>query len=408
MPLKQGSSQATISENISELIKSGHPQEQAEAIALSESRKTKDNAESCREYDVNGWPEIKNNPLSREGIFPYSGETVGGEAGRIYSVYRPEEELSNPETIKSFKLLPFVDDHPAVLLGDSDAGLTPAEKKGIEGIIGEDVYYKDGILYGNIKILSESLADLIESGKKQLSVGYRCVYKIVSGVWNGIPYDAVQRNIRGNHLALVDQGRMGKEVAVLDHSIYTFDSIEITKELKMTEEVKKEEEKKGMDAQEERFAKALDWIEGKMAKDAAEEAEKEKAAEKAEEKGMDDDKETEKEEKKEGMDAAYAMDAAAINKLEKSFLINATKRNSLAERLSHDVGTFDSSDMTLNEVAKYGADKLGLTCAAGAEVIALDAYYHNRPVDKVAFANDSAGAAQEKGVFTEFLKTKGE
>lgn len=176
----------------------------------------------------------------------------------------------------------------------------------------------------------------------------------------------------------------------------------------MTEEVKKEEEKKGMDAQEERFAKALDWIEGKMAKDAAEEAEKEKAAEKAEEKGMDDDKETEKEEKKEGMDAAYAMDAAAINKLEKSFLINATKRNSLAERLSHDVGTFDSSDMTLNEVAKYGADKLGLTCAAGAEVIALDAYYHNRPVDKVAFANDSAGAAQEKGVFTEFLKTKGE
>lgn len=39
MPLKKGSDQKTISDNIAELIKSGHPQKQAEAIALEESRK---------------------------------------------------------------------------------------------------------------------------------------------------------------------------------------------------------------------------------------------------------------------------------------------------------------------------------------------------------------------------------
>lgn len=41
MPLKPGSSKATVSSNISELVKSGRPQKQAVAIALSNARRTK-------------------------------------------------------------------------------------------------------------------------------------------------------------------------------------------------------------------------------------------------------------------------------------------------------------------------------------------------------------------------------
>lgn len=185
-----------------------------------------------RVTDVNGWFEVKRNPLSRVGVFPYRGSSVGltGQDGdRIVRVLRPAEELSDPACLESFKLLPWVDEH--AMLGPEDAGngVMPAEAKGVQGVIGERVEFDDGVLYGNIKAFSNSMGRLIEAGKRQLSAGYRCVYDFTAGVWNGQPYDAVQRKIRGNHLALVPEGRMGPSVAVLDHAFtFTFDAQEAT------------------------------------------------------------------------------------------------------------------------------------------------------------------------------------
>ena len=134
---------------------------------------------SARESDVNGWAEIKGNPISKVGIFPYSGAQINSDLDpdRIYMVYRPASELNNQKTIDSFKLLPWTDEHTMI-----GPGLTPAEKIGIHGVIGEDVYFEDDYLKGNLKVFSDELAGLIDSGKKELSIGYRCLYDMSPGV----------------------------------------------------------------------------------------------------------------------------------------------------------------------------------------------------------------------------------
>lgn len=176
--------------------------------------------ESERIHDTNGWYEIKGNPLSKAGIFEYLGATINAPyPEKIYRVYRPESELSNTECIDSFKLLPWITEH--TMLGE---GETPAEKKGVEGVIGEDVFYKDGYLKGNIKVFSDHLGRLIDTGLNELSLGYKCEYVFTPGTINGDDYDAIQTHIRGNHLASVEEGRMGSDVAVMDSSVVTFDS----------------------------------------------------------------------------------------------------------------------------------------------------------------------------------------
>lgn len=413
MPLKSGTSEKILGSNISELENSGYKPKQAQAIAFSKQRESKDDdkgetfkiydeeSETARSLDLNGWTEIKGNPISKVGVFPYSGAQISPdlEPDRIYQVYRPEEELSNQETINSFKLIPWTDEH--AMLGSEDEGMLPAEKKGIHGVIGEDVYFDDGYLKANIKIFSEKLASLIEQGKKELSIGYRCLYDLTPGVYNGQQYDAIQRSIRGNHLALVDEGRSGADVSVLDKFKFTIDS----KELLMSDQERKDEPAKDEGMTLEQCAGAIkhlqemfekmnpskmeDTEEGEAKKELSEEAAKEGDAkdEEGEYKKFvnkaeveDDDLEEEEKlsqdeegdtEKKDG-DMDKPKDGKGMDA--KSFFRELNRKNQLAERLSRHIGTFDHAEKTHKEIALYGIKKLGLRCKPGHEVSMLEGY----------------------------------
>lgn len=376
MPLISGHSQETISENIRKLINEGYPQNQAIAISLSNSR---DEGESHRVEDANGWIEIKDNPLSKVGVFEYSGAQIDKslEPNKIYKVYRPEEELSRKETIESFKLIPWIDDH--VLLGSKIGGIAP-EKKGIDGIVGQDVYYDfdDKKLKGNVKVFSERMGSKIDHGKKELSIAYQCKYDYSPGEYNGEAYDFVQRNITGNHLASVDQGRSGPDICVLDSLKYTYDSLELyemtDETIEPTSDAKDESKEDAMNS----LVKRIEKLEEFMKKD-----QKEDLIEMIEEK-MTEDKDMKSENAYDNSEIVKAMDSkidSLTKELEevkkqgiKSLISEISKRDQLANQLSKYIGVFDHSEKTLNEVAEYGVEKIGLTCGKGEEYSAINGY----------------------------------
>lgn len=357
--------------------------------------------DSARNIDVNGWAEIKDNPISKVGVFPYLGRNVDASfpPDQVVMVLRPEEELSDLETIESFKLLPWIDDH--VMLGAAESGLTAPEDKGIEGVIGETVYFDKatGKLRANIKVFSNNLDGLIDGGKRELSAGYRCKYEISSGLWNGQRYDAIQREIRGNHLALVKEGRMGPDVAVLDHFKFTFDARDLMPE------TKEKNGETGMDAVMDAIKEMRDEMNGKLGAmdkritdgfgDPKEDCDSKhgkdsKAKDEDEGEEKKEDKEDKKAEDKKAMDASIksALDAAlapvmeAINGFKssaaKDTITEINRRDELASQLRNFGFAVDASDMSLGELRSKAIKDLGLKCDGGQEQAVLDSYFHNR------------------------------
>jgi hypothetical protein len=429
---------------------------------------------TARVTDLNGFYTVPNNPLSRPGIFPYTKKSTGfpgweNDPGGVVKVYRPESELADPAVAESFKLAPWVDDHAMLGNPELDATLTPAEKKGVHGTIGEQVFYDpaDKMLKGNVRVWSSSLADAIDAGKKELSCGFRCVYDFTPGEFEGERYDAIQRTIRGNHLASVPMGRMGPEVAVLDHLTFAFDADEL-RGLPMKTTRRKNTAKKlgiaedalpayfgitgadalkvfnvAMDAEEDapegdgaagggmtieeivdvvkeaagplgeldaaisgfdaisRTAHAA--LKGRaapaslVAMDAA--VTKAKAASakaKAKKKVKPVAKVTDAAEIRAALDGVTAAVKAAPTV--KSIMADIASRDKLAARVSAFTGTFDHSEMTATDVAKYALGKFGVAAMDGQEVGQVEAYLHNRPLTDnrkpaSAFGMDGAPAA---------------
>lgn len=346
---------------------------------------------TSRKFDENGYMTVESNPITQVGVFQYLGRSIGAdEPDKVYNVYRPAEELGKQECVDSFKNLPIIDDH--TMLGPAEDGFTPPEKKGVHGSTGDAVRFADNKLLADLKFWGQGIIDKIKSGKKDLSLGYRCIYDKIKGVFEGQAYDYVQRDLRGNHLALVDQARC--DVAVRDHHI-TLDHFDLNLTTKDDTQMPPEEVQKPaltLEAVAEKLdamATKLDAVATKVDematppdetvdKVAADKAAADKAAAELSMK----DAEGEEAKKAEAQDAAIAgvrneMEAFKKNGV-KAFMAEIAKRDTLASQLSKHIGTFDHSDKTVSEVAKYGVEKLGLKCAEGQEEAVLSGYLHNR------------------------------
>jgi Uncharacterized protein conserved in bacteria len=147
----------------------------------------------------------------RAGIQLYTGDELGRPEMKIVRVYRPAEEVFAKDSLQSFSHAPITIDHPTEqVTADNWKALSVGEvstaAKKVDDWVELPLIFKD----------SAAIAQ-IESGKRELSAGYVADFDFTAGVApSGEPYDAVQRSIRINHLALVDKARAGSQARVGD------------------------------------------------------------------------------------------------------------------------------------------------------------------------------------------------
>lgn len=155
-----------------------------------------------------GYLVCKDVPIARTGIQNYRGMEFGGtDPNKIYNIERPEAEVFSKAALASFEGKPVVDEHPTE---DVKPGNVLQYLKGTcrnvhrgEGAL-SDCIVADLIIYDNDMIRK------IEDGKRDVSCGYDCL-------WEPKDKDTyIQREIRGNHVAVVNRGRAGHRVSIRD------------------------------------------------------------------------------------------------------------------------------------------------------------------------------------------------
>lgn len=154
--------------------------------------------------------------LSRTGIQEYFASELGltdRAPNTVIRVWRPPEEVFRPESMASFAGKPVTDNHPA-------NGVTKDNAKSLmRGWSGEKVDQEGDFTAADLIIADADLIGKVEDGKVEISNGYGCELEVRAGTTpGGETFDAIQHNISGNHIAVVDAGRCGPECRIQDQA----------------------------------------------------------------------------------------------------------------------------------------------------------------------------------------------
>ncbi len=140
---------------------------------------------------------------TRTGVFEYLMPD-----GTIRRELRPEEEVFNQDSLNTLSQVPITMLHPTEMVDPFNARDLTVGFTGEKVDKAEDIYVKvNGVVTD-----AEAINTLLSGQMREVSCGYRCDMDFTGGEWNGQKYDAIQRNIRYNHVAIVDMGRAGDKV----------------------------------------------------------------------------------------------------------------------------------------------------------------------------------------------------
>lgn len=154
--------------------------------------------------------------LTRTGVLTYTRAD-----GSIQRELRLPEDVFAAGSLATLTHAPVTDRHP-------EAMVTPANVRSVRvggvGSVGKDATF----VVAELQIEDAGAIAKIDSAELQeLSCGYHCRLETSPGVYQGQAYDAIQRDIVYNHVALGPKGwgRAGTDVRIrLDNAAVTLDS----------------------------------------------------------------------------------------------------------------------------------------------------------------------------------------
>lgn len=132
------------------------------------------------------------------GIFEYHNPD-----GSTRRELRLPEDVFAAESLKTYLGKPVIITHDAGYVDKNNV-----EEEIIGTILSEGYQDADNV---RAEIIIHDSDALKQCGLRELSLGYNLRLDETPGVWNGQPYDAIQRDIVINHLALVGSARAGEQ-----------------------------------------------------------------------------------------------------------------------------------------------------------------------------------------------------
>ena len=145
--------------------------------------------------------------LTRTGIFSYQNPD-----GSTRREYRPADEVFSPASLASFSGRPLTVGHRL------DAVTSNEWKDVAVGDVRDDAKPAGDFVRATVQVNhAGTIARVDSKDLVEVSCGYKCDLDPTPGTYQGQPYDAIQRNIRLNHVALLppNMGRAGNSVRLL-------------------------------------------------------------------------------------------------------------------------------------------------------------------------------------------------
>lgn len=169
---------------------------------------------SVRTVDQDGRMHVALTHISKANVCPYKGneipdyEQLGLNANKVYMLLRDPDELE--KAAPTSNNIPLLDEHIPVNAEDHKGDH-------VIGSTGTDGIFNAPYLDQSLVIWTAGAIHGVETGSQQeISCAYYYRADMTPGTYEGVRYDGIMRNIRFNHVALVEKGRAGPDVIVGD------------------------------------------------------------------------------------------------------------------------------------------------------------------------------------------------